>query len=221
MRLVIAEDLMLTRVGIASLLVRAGHEVVGEAEDLQGLLGRVTTTSPDAVITDIRMPPTQTDEGIVAARRIRAEHPRVSVLVLSHYVEPSYALRLIDEHPGHVGYLLKERVFDVALLEDALRRISAGECVIDPTIVAQMLGRRRRPDVLGTLSRREREVLALVAEGRSNATIASELFITPRTVEAHTQRSSRSCDLQADPSSNRRVLAVLTYLRWDAPDPSC
>jgi DNA-binding NarL/FixJ family response regulator len=213
MRVVVAEDVMLTRAGIVRLLTDAGYDVVGEADDLDGLMRRVVSTDPDAVVIDIRMPPSFTDEGIVAAQRIRAEHDDVGVLVLSQYVEPSYAMRLIEDHPERVGYLLKERVFDVAILIDALRRIADGECVIDPTIVARLVGRRRRADPLAVLTDREREVLGLLAQGLSNAAIASRLFVTERTVEAHSKQIFQKLGIVADPASNRRVLAVLAYLR--------
>ena len=188
MRVVVAEDVMLTREGIVRLLRDAGFEVVGEAEDLDGLLRSVALERPEAVVVDIRMPPTHTDEGLVAAHRIRTQHPDMGVLLLSQYVEPSYAMRLIQDHPERVGYLLKERVFDAAILVDALRRITEGECVIDPTIVSRLVGRRRREDPLSGLTERERQVLALVAEGLSNLAIANRLFVTERTVEAHTKQ---------------------------------
>ena len=213
MRVVVADDVMLTRQGIVRLLDEAGVDVVGEAEDAAELLRHVRRTRPDAAIVDIRMPPTHTDEGLVAAQQIRAEHPEVGVLVLSQYVEPTYAMRLLDEHPERVGYLLKERVFDVAVLIDALRRISDGETVVDSTIVSRLLGRRRRVDPLGDLSEREREVLSLVAEGLSNKAIAGRLFITERTVEAHVKQIFLKLELSANPDSHRRVLAVLAYLR--------
>jgi DNA-binding NarL/FixJ family response regulator len=213
MRVVVAEDVMLTREGIVRLLRDAGFEVVGQAEDLDGLLRSVRLEGPEAVVVDIRMPPTHTDEGLIAAQRIRTEHPEVGVLLLSQYVEPSYAMRLIQDHPERVGYLLKERVFDAAILVDALRRIAEGECVIDPTIVSRLVGRRRREDPLSGLTEREREVLALVAEGLSNLAIANRLFVTERTVEAHTKQIFGKLGLEADPTSNRRVLAVLAFLR--------
>ena len=213
MRVVVAEDVMLTRAGIVRVLRDAGFHVVGEAEDLDGLLRWVALEQPEAVVVDIRMPPTHTDEGLVAAQQIRAQHPGVGVLLLSQYIEPSYAMRLIQDHPERVGYLLKERVFDAALLVDALRRITEGECVIDPTIVARLVGRQRREDPLSGLTDREREVLGLVAEGLSNAAIANRLFVTERTVEAHTKQVFEKLGLGADPGSNRRVLAVLAFLR--------
>jgi DNA-binding NarL/FixJ family response regulator len=213
MRVIVADDLMLTREGIVRLLVDAGFEVVAEARDLDGLIAAVQRDPPDAVVTDIRMPPTHTDEGLTAAQRIRNEYPATGVLVLSQYVEPAYAMRLIEEHPERVGYLLKERVFDVAILIDALNRIAEGECVVDPTIVARLLGRKRPADPLAELTEREREVLGLVAEGLSNAAIARRLFITERTVEAHTTQIFQKLMLDADPDSHRRVRAVLAYLR--------
>jgi serine/threonine-protein kinase len=204
---------MLTRAGIVGLLRDAGVDVVAEAEDAAGLLRRVHSLRPDIAIVDIRMPPTHTDEDLVAAQQIRSELPAVGVLVLSQYVEPRYAMRLLEEHPEGVGYLLKERVFDVAVLVDALRRIAEGETVVDPTIVSRLVGRRRREDPLAELTQREREVLQLVAEGLSNAAIAARLFVTERTVEAHVKQIFLKLRLAAGPDSHRRVLAVLAYLR--------
>jgi DNA-binding NarL/FixJ family response regulator len=212
-RVVVADDVMLTREGIVRLLRDAGIEVVAEADDAEALLRDVGNTRPDVAIVDIRMPPTHTDEGLIAAQQIRAEHPQVGVLVLSQYVEPTYAMRLLEEHPERTGYLLKERVFDVALLVDALRRIAADETVIDPTIVSRLVGRHRRTDPLAELSNREREVLALLAEGLSNKAIAARLFVTERTVEAHVKQIFLKLGLNADSESHRRVLAVLAYLR--------
>ena len=213
MRVVVADDVMLTREGIVRLLRDADVEVVGEAEDADGLLRHVRLARPDAAIVDIRMPPTHTDEGLVAAGAIRDAHPDVGVLVLSQYIEPSYAMRLLEEHPERVGYLLKERVFDVAILVDALRRIADGETVVDPTIVSRLLGRRRRADPLAELTDREGEVLGLVAEGLSNKAIAARLFVTERTVEAHVKQILLKLHLDVDPESHRRVRAVLAYLR--------
>jgi DNA-binding NarL/FixJ family response regulator len=204
---------MLTREGIVRLLDDSGIEVVAQAEDADGLLHQVSLARPDAVVVDIRMPPTHTDEGLVAARQIRDEHPGVGVLVLSQYVEPSYAMQLLEEHPERVGYLLKERVFDAVILVDALRRIADGETVVDPTIVARLFSRRRREDSLSELTAREREVLGLVAEGLSNRAIAARLFVTERTVEAHVKQIFQKLRLQTSPESHRRVLAVLAYLR--------
>lgn len=213
MRVVVAEDVMLTRAGIVQLLRDAGIEVAAEVEDAEGLLREVRLAQPDVALVDIRMPPTHTDEGLVAAQAIRANHPGVGVLVLSQYVESSYAMRLIEDHPERVGYLLKERVFHIATVVDALRRIADGETVIDPTIVSHLLGRRRRVDPLAGLTEREREVLALVAEGMSNRAIASRLFVTERTVEAHVTQIFLKLRLAETPDQHRRVLAVLAFLR--------
>lgn len=213
MRVVVADDAMLTRQGIVGLLRDAGIDVVAEAEDAEGLLRHVRLAHPDVALVDIRMPPTHTDEGLVAAQAIRAEHPEVGVLVLSQYVEPSYAMRLIHDHPERVGYLLKERVFDIAVVVDALRRIVEGETVIDPTIVSRLVGRRRREDPLSNLTEREREVLGLVAEGMSNRALAARLVITERTVEAHITQIFQKLRLSESPDEHRRVLAVLAFLR--------
>jgi len=210
---VVADDLLLTREGVARLLQDAGVDVVAQADDAESLLRHVRLSRPDAAVVDIRMPPTHTDEGLVAAQRIRSEHPDVAVLVLSQYIEPSYALRLLEEHPERVGYLLKERIFDGAVLLDALRRLTENETVVDPTIVSRLLGRRRRNDPLDELTGREREVLGLVAEGLSNRAIARRLFVTERTVEAHVKQIFQKLGLEARPESHRRVLAVLAYLR--------
>jgi DNA-binding NarL/FixJ family response regulator len=217
MRVVVADDVMLTREGIVRLLDEAGIDVVAQAEDADELLREVRLKQPDAAIVDIRMPPTHTDEGLVATQRIRADHPTIGVLVLSQYIEPSYALRLLEEHPERVGYLLKQRVFDVAVLVDALRRIGDGESVVDPTIVSRLVGRQRRHDPLDELTAREREVLGLVAEGLSNGAIASRLFVAERTVEAHVKQVFLKLGLAIDPESHRRVLAVLAYLRSEPP----
>jgi DNA-binding NarL/FixJ family response regulator len=213
MRVVVAEDVMLTREGITRLLSDAGVEVAAEVGDADALMRAVRATQPDAAVIDIRMPPTHTDEGLNAAQQIRAEHPDVSVLILSQYIEPHYAMRLLDEHPGRIGYLLKERIFDVAVLVDALRRLADGETVVDPTIVARLFARKRRADPLDELTEREREVLALVAEGLSNRGIAARLFVTERTVEAHVKQIFQKLALSTEPDSHRRVLAVVAYLR--------
>jgi DNA-binding NarL/FixJ family response regulator len=213
MRVVVADDVLLTRQGIVHLLRQAGIVVVAEAEDAAGLLRSVRLDHPDVAVVDIRMPPTHTDEGLVAARSIREELPGVGVLVLSSYVEPSYALRLIEDHPGGVGYLLKERVFDIATVVDALRRILDGETVVDPTIVARLVARRRPDDPISRLTEREREVLGLIAEGLSNKAVAARLVITERTVEAHVSQIFGKLRLTESPDQHRRVLAVLSYLR--------
>lgn len=212
MRVVVADDVMLTREGIVRVLSEEGIEVVAEAENAEVLLRHVRLHKPDAVVVDIRMPPSHTDEGLVAAQRIRTEQPDIGILVLSQYVEPSFAMRLIGDYPEGMGYLLKERVFDGAILVDGLRRISEGETVIDPTIVSLLVGRRRRHDPLAGLTEREREVLSLLAEGRSNKAIATRLFIAERTVEAHIQQVFLKLRLPESPDDHRRVLAVLAFL---------
>jgi serine/threonine-protein kinase len=168
---------------------------------------------PDAALVDVRMPPTHRDEGIVAAREIRDTCPDTGVLVLSHYLESTYALRLLENHPERCGYLLKERVSDIVVLIDALRRITEGECVIDPTIVKQLLHKSRDSGPLDALTDRERDVLAAMAEGYSNDAIASRLYLAPKTVEANIHRVLQKLDISESPDGNRRVLAVLTYLR--------
>jgi DNA-binding NarL/FixJ family response regulator len=215
-RVVVAEDVMLTREGIVRVLSDAGVDVVGQAGDVNGLMRAVATQKPDCAIVDIRMPPTNTDEGIVAAQRVRELHPQVAVLVLSQYVEPGFAMRLLEENPERSGYLLKDRISDPAVLVDALRRVTEGETVVDPAIVTRLLARRRDADPLAQLSDREREVLALVAEGLSNAAIGRRLFITERTVEAHVKQIFQKLGIGQAPETNRRVLAVLAFLRSSA-----
>ncbi len=213
MRVVVADDVMLVRSGLARLLEDAGVQVVGEAADVDSLLALVARQKPDVAIVDIRMPPTHSDEGLVAARRIRDEHPSTAVVLLSQFVEPRYAQRLLADQPGGLGYLLKERVSNIAVLVDALHRVTEGECVIDPTIVAQLMRSRRPDSPLERLTSRERDILALMAEGRSNASIAHELGISERTVEAASAVVFQKLDLEPSPELNRRVLAVLTLLR--------
>lgn len=213
MRVVIADDELLIREGMARLLDEVGFEVVGKAATGGELLSAVELSHPDVVVVDIRMPPTQTDEGLVAARQIGQSHPDVGVLVLSHHVDSRFAARLLEEHPMGVGYLLKERLSDVAVLTDALHRVAEGECVVDPTIVARLLRRRREPDPLAELTERELEVLGLVAEGRSNRAIAAQLVVTDKTIEAHVRSIFMKLDLEETPDDHRRVLAVLAYLR--------
>ena len=213
MRVVIADDETLLREGLARLLDDAGHQVVGKAATPDELLRRVELTRPDVAVVDIKMPPTHTKEGLVAAQEIRASHPAVGVLVLSHYLESSYAMQLFEEHPERSGYLLKERVSDVAILLDALQRIGEGECVLDPTIVTRLLGRSREPGPLDELTEREREVLALMAEGHSNDGISKKLFLSPKTVETHVRHILAKLDIGDAPDHHRRVLAVLAYLR--------
>jgi DNA-binding NarL/FixJ family response regulator len=213
MRIVIADDSMLIREGTARLLEDAGFEIVGKADDAHKLLRAVALDHPDVAIVDIKMPPTHTDEGLVAAEQIRAAHPQVGVLVLSQYLESRYATRLLEHHPEASGYLLKERVSDIAVLADAIRRIHEGECVLDPTIVARLIKRPRHQGPLDELTGREREVLALIAEGRSNQAIADLLVLSPKTVEAHVGRVFAKLGLDESPDYHRRVLAVLAFLR--------
>jgi DNA-binding NarL/FixJ family response regulator len=213
MRAVVADDVMLIRSGLARLLTDAGVEVVGEAGNAEILLRLVALERPDVAVIDIRMPPTHTDEGLAAARRIREGWPETAVVVLSQYLEPRYAQRLLADQPGYVGYLLKERVSDIAVLIDAMHRVSEGECVLDPTIVARLMQRRRPTSPLTQLTGREREILALMAEGRSNAGIAEALGISERTVETSSALIFRKLGLEASHDTNRRVKAVLTLLR--------
>ena len=213
MRVVIADDETLLREGLARLLGEAGLQVVGTAASADELLRRVQLTRPDVAIVDIRMPPTQTDEGLVAAQEIRDTHPSVGVLVLSHYVESHYAMRLLEEHSERSGYLLKERISNVAVLVDALNRIAEGECVVDPTIVSRLLGRPRETGPLDELTGRELEVLALMAEGHSNEGIRKRLVLSPKTVETHVRHILGKLDIGETPDHHRRVLAVLAYLR--------
>jgi DNA-binding NarL/FixJ family response regulator len=213
MRVVIADDALLVRSGLAALLGGEGIEIVGQAADAGSLLEQVEATSPDAVVVDIRMPPTHTDEGLVAARAIRERHPQVAVLVLSQYVEASYALRLLEEDPAGTGYLLKDRILDPSALTDALRRLMAGECIVDQSIVARLLARARQGSPLDRLTTREREVLALMAEGGSNRAICEVLVLSPKTVETHVRRIFAKLGLMDVPDGHRRVLAVLEHLR--------
>jgi len=212
-RVVIADDAMLIREGAARLLEDAGVEVAGTAGDAQDLLRLVATEQPDVAIVDIRMPPTHTDEGLVAAEQIRSRHPGVGVLVLSQYLESRYATRLLEQHPQGRGYLLKERVSDIGALKDAIARIAEGECVLDPTIVARLIKRPRHRRPIDELTDREREVLALIAEGRSNQGISQILVLSPKTVEAHVGRILAKLGLDDTPDYHRRVLAVLAFLR--------
>ncbi|MFC7597631.1 LuxR C-terminal-related transcriptional regulator [Terrabacter sp. GCM10028922] len=213
MRAVVADDTLLTREGVVALLRSGGVDVVGQAGDATTLMNHVRVYRPDVCVVDIRMPPTHTDEGIVAAAAIRSEFPGTGVLVLSHYIESAYALRLIEDQPEGIGYILKERIFSGDVLIDSLRRVAEAETVVDPTIVARLLRKRRTHDPIQALSEREREVLALVAEGLTNQGISRRLFITDRTVEAHVRQIFTKLGLDESSESNRRVLAVLTFLR--------
>ena len=213
MRIVLADDEALLREGLARLLVEAGFEVVGTAQDAAGLLRLVEARRPELVITDIKMPPSHTDEGLIAAQEIRRRFPEVGVLVLSHYLESRYAMSLVEELPERSGYLLKDRVSEIGSLADALRRIGDGECVIDPTIVSRLVSHRRNAGPLAELTAREREVLALMAEGHSNQAIAEKLVLGSKTVETHVSRIFMKLGLEPATEIQRRVLAVLAYLR--------
>jgi serine/threonine-protein kinase len=212
MRVVIADDVMLVRSGIARLLSDAGVDVVAECADGSELLRAVALHHPDVAVVDIRMPPTQTDEGIVAARTIREQFPGTAVVVLSQHLEPRYAQRLLADQPEGLGYLLKERVSDIAVLVDALTRVHERECVIDPTIVQRLLRRTRSDSPLARLSPREAEILGLMAEGLTNSAIAGRLYLSEKTVEANIASMFRTLGVPVSPDVNRRVLAVVTLL---------
>ena len=213
MRVVIGEDSVLLREGIARLLGEAGIEVVGQAVDAEDLLRKVRAHKPDVAIVDIRMPPDNTDDGLRAAATIREELPGTGILVLSQYVEEHYAVDLLAAGSEGVGYLLKDRVAEVDRFIDALRRVEEGGSVLDPEVVAQMLGRRRDAGPLETLTDREREVLKAMAEGQTNKGIAAELFVSERAVERHVTSIFQKLDLSGEDGGHRRVLAVLAYLR--------
>ena len=213
MRVMIADDAVLFREGLARVLTEAGFEVAAQVGDAAALLDQVRRDPPDAVVVDIRMPPTHTAEGLEAARTLHEQHPAVGVLVLSAHVEPHYALQLIESGAQGAGYLLKERVADLDELTDAVRRVAAGGLVIDPSVVAQLVGRKRTRSPLEELTERERDVLKVMAEGRSNQAICQRLFLSEKTVEAHVRRVFDKLGLHQGADDNRRVLAVLTYLR--------
>ena len=213
MRVVIADDSILLREGVSRLLAEAGFDVVGQAGNADELLREVAEKNPDVAIVDIRMPPTHTDEGLRAARELRSRHPTVGVLVLSQYVRPSYAYELLADDASGVGYLLKDRVSDLHELSDAVERVGAGDSVLDPSVVSQLVGRRRPGhDPIDDLSGREQEVLSLIAEGRSNRAIAERLFIAERTVEKHVKSILMKLHIAESQDDHRRVLAVLAYL---------
>jgi DNA-binding NarL/FixJ family response regulator len=212
-RVVIADDAPLVREGVARLLTENGVEVVDQVGDADALLASARDLSPDVALVDIRMPPTHTDEGLRATREIRSRYSGTAVLVLSQHLEPDYALRLIEEKPEGVGYLLKERVGRVEQLLDALERVAGGECVVDRAVVDELLMQRRRVDPIEALTPREREILALMAEGRSNQGICRALWLSPKTVETHIRGAFAKLGIEEAPEDNRRVLAVLAYLR--------
>ena len=213
MRVVLADDATLFREGLARILAEAGLEVAGQAADADGLLRLVRRERPDVAIVDIRMPPTHTNEGLLAALQIRQQQPEVGVLVLSQYVETAHAMKLIADGSKGVGYLLKDRVSNLTEFTAAARTVGTGGSVIDPEVVSQLLGRARARSPLDELTPREREVLALMAEGRSNQAICAKLYLSPKTLDTHVHHIFRKLDLQPAADDHRRVLAVLTYLR--------
>ena len=212
-RVAIAEDSVLLREGLARLLEESGFEVAGQAGDAEDLLRKVGAHKPDVAVIDVRMPPTHTDEGLRAAHRIRDEHPGTAVLVLSQYVEEAYALDLLSESTESTGYLLKDRIADIGTFTDAVQRVADGGSALDPEVVGLLLGRRGREDPLAVLTPREREVLALMAEGRSNAAMADAMVISERAVEKHVTAIFAKLDLPRAAEDHRRVLAVLRFLR--------
>ena len=213
LRVVIAEDSVLLREGLARLLEESGFEVAAQAGDAEDLLRKVNAHKPDVAVIDVRMPPTHTDEGLKAAQTIRADHPQCAVLVLSAYVDEASAMELLSESTERTGYLLKDRVSDLDSFTDAVKRVAGGGSALDPEVVGLLLGRRRREDPLDALTPREREVLGLMAEGRSNNAIAEQLVVTERAVEKHVTSIFTKLDLSPTVEDHRRVLAVLAYLR--------
>ena len=213
MRLIVADDSLLFREGLVRVLADAGFEIVGQTGDTESILQLVSDREPDVVIVDIRMPPTQTIEGLVAAERIRALHPTVGVVLLSHHVETHHATRLLAAGAGGIGYLLKDRVVDLEQFVEAVRRVAAGGTAIDPQVVSLLLGRRRADNALNELTHREREVLRLMAEGLSNASICTSIGVSSKTLEAHVRTIYQKLHLEPDKSENRRVMAVLSYLQ--------
>jgi DNA-binding NarL/FixJ family response regulator len=212
-RIALADDAVLLREALAGALAAAGFEVTGQAADATELLALVDRAPPDVVVVDVRMPPTHSTEGLEAARTIRERHPGIAILVLSQYVETRHVVELLRDDPSGVGYVLKDRVTRVSDLADAVRRVAAGGSVIDPEVVARLLGRQRRHSPLDELTTREREILAMMAEGRSNQAIADSLVIELKTVEGHVRAIFGKLGLEPAPSDHRRVLAVLAYLR--------
>jgi DNA-binding NarL/FixJ family response regulator len=213
MRVILADDATVIRQGLARLLIDEGFRVIAQVCDADDLLRAVDTDPPDVVLVDIRMPPTFTNEGLQAAHKIRTKHPTVGVLVLSQHIDVAYAMQLLSERAQHIGYLLKDRIADIDALTAALRRVHAGETVLDPTLVSELLEMPRQTNPLDALTTREREVLALVAEGRTDRGVAERLWVTPKTVEAHVRSIFRKLDIPAAPGENRRIHAVLTFLQ--------
>jgi DNA-binding NarL/FixJ family response regulator len=217
MRVILADDAVLVREGVARLLAEHGFEVVAQAGTAEQLLAQVSVLRPDVAVIDIRMPPTHSNEGLIAAQQIRRRHPDTASLILSQHVDLDYALKLLEGSDGGVGYLLKERIVEVSEFAAALRTIAKGGTVIEPTLVEELLATRRTADPLSELSAREHEVLALMAQGRTDRGISEQLFVTRKTVEAHVRSILRKLDLPNDASENRRVHAVLAYLRPRTP----
>ncbi|HMJ95769.1 MAG TPA: response regulator transcription factor [Thermoleophilaceae bacterium] len=213
MRVVVADDSVLLREGVVRLLEEKGFDVVAQAGDAEDLIRKVNAHKPDVAVVDIRMPPTNTDDGLRAALEIRATHPETGVLVLSQYVEEGYALDLVGDSAGGVGYLLKDRVADVDRFVESVKRVAEGGSALDPEVVAQLVGRARRDDPLAELTPREREVMELMAEGRSNNAIATQMTVTERAVEKHVTAIFGKLGLPPAPEDHRRVLAVLAFLR--------
>lgn len=220
MRLVLADDSVLLREGLSRLLREAGFDVVGTAGDGEGAVRLVKDLRPDVAVLDIRMPPSHTDEGLRAAHQIRLLYPGVGVLVLSQYVDTGYVVTLMSDGANGVGYLLKDRVSDLAELVDAVRRVGSGGCVVDPEVVTRLMERRRQPGELESLTDRERKVLELMAQGRSNHAIAERLFLSEKTVETHVRSIFTKLDLIPSGDDHRRVLAVLRHMRSAAQSPS-
>lgn len=215
LRIVLADDAVLLREALAASLSAAGFEVVGQAADAEELLALVDRAAPDVLVVDVRMPPTHSTEGLEASRRIRREHPEIAILLLSQYIETRYAIELLRENPAGIGYLLKDRVTRITDLAEAVRRVAAGGSVIDPEVVARLLGRQREHTPLDELTTREREILALMAEGLSNSGIADRLVLDPKTIEGHVTRIFAKLGLEPTHADHRRVLAVLSFLRKD------
>lgn len=215
LRIGLADDAVLLREALAGSLRAAGFEVVGQAADVDGLLALADSHSPDVLVVDVRMPPTHTTEGLEAAQRIRRDHPKMAILLLSQYIETRYAVELLRDDPSGIGYLLKDRVTRIDDLADAVRRVAAGGSVIDPEVVARLLGRPRAHTQLDELTPREREILGLMAEGLSNQGIADRLVLDGKTVEGHVTRIFSKLGLEPAGADHRRVLAVLSYLRQD------
>lgn len=218
MRVIVADDSVLLREGLARVLTHAGFTLTGMAGDAQELLRLVDRQPPDVAVVDIRMPPTFSNEGVRAAHVIRETYPAVGVLVLSQYVETAYALQLVSDGTGAVGYLLKDRVAHITQFTDAIHQVGRGEAVIDPEVVRHLLRRPRETDPLGALTPRELEVLALMAEGRSNRAVSEQLFLSGKTIESHVASIFTKLGLQPTADDHRRVLAVMTYLRRGAAD---